>query len=147
VSEPVGQVQFHVLGPPRPAARPRVVRGVAKCDPSGRGRSHAYIPEATRRYQQAVAAAGLVARAKFEKFQGKRWDLGRYFAVRLDVVGAAGDADNFAKGCLDALTKILWNDDRQVRVLGVRLIESKEPETRIEVLSFQTNEVEQWSLR
>ncbi len=71
-----------------------------------------------------------------------RWPAGGAgpFAVTLDVYRAAnrGDADNYAKGVKDAMTKAgVWDDDRHVTSLTVRMFLDRErPRVDVEVLSL-----------
>ena len=55
----------------------------------------------------------------------------RSYAVRIWIEGLRRndriDADNIAKACLDALTGLLWRDDRQVVRLSIEKLFETEP--------------------
>lgn len=80
----------------------------------GRG-GHWYTPEKTRRYREVIQTAWMV--------EGRPRVEGRLFAVMEFVCRAPGqlDVDNLAKGVLDALTGLAYDDDKQV----VRLVVTK----------------------
>jgi Holliday junction resolvase RusA-like endonuclease len=121
---------FVVPGAPVPCARARVV-----------GR-RAYTPPKTEAYEQLVAYHAMAAMGR------ARWRPSRPgpFAVELRVHRAAlrGDADNYAKAALDAMTRVgIWDDDRHVEKLDVWLLLDRENprlEVKVEVLDRRENE-------
>lgn len=98
----VTPLSFTIPGEPVPKGRPRVANG------------HAYTPERTRTATEAAQWA--MKRA----MKGKR-PLTDDVALTLDFQGGKAmlraDIDNLAKLVMDAGNGILWEDDRQVKVL------------------------------
>ena len=119
-------VRFTVPGDPQGKARPRLGRG---------GRT--YTPDATMRYERAVAAAARAAvagairnglevdraglwRVHITAFTARPASRPRDLVAGLWKSGRAvprrtkPDADNILKAVLDALNGIVWHDDAQV---------------------------------
>lgn len=117
-------LRFTVPGPPVPQAR-------ARSRYSGRP----YMPRKSRAYQAHVAIVAWNAMC----LSLPRWPVGGAgpFAVSLEVYRAAdrGDADNYAKGVKDAMTRArVWDDDRHVTSLTVRMFVDRErPRVEVEV--------------
>lgn len=109
-------LEFVVEGRPVPTGR-------ARSTPSGRH----YTPTRTEQYQRSVTLHALKAMA------AQKWPAGglapdAFYSVRIDVYRAmnAGDADNFAKGIKDGMTRAgVWVDDRQVTSLRVEMYVDK----------------------
>ena len=100
-SDPVLR-RFRVIGRPDTNHRPRFGGGRTYKAPS---------------YAAWIAAIGWAAAGRFSA-----WDLAGRYAVRIVVHERdrrSRDLDNFAKPVLDALTRIAWDDDRQVDALEV----------------------------
>ncbi len=96
-------IRFVVPGPPVPKARARVVQRS--------GRSRAFTPALTARYEKTVATYALCARAALVE----RWPLDARYRVEVRVYRRrAGDLDNVVKSALDACNGVLWADDAQV---------------------------------
>lgn len=107
---------------PVPLARPRV-------NTTNRGR---YLPKSSRQFKTDLS---LIARAAMG---GKELYAGA-IKVQIDLWKNVkptsknyGDADNHAKAILDALNKIVWNDDEQIVSLIVHKHKG-EPKIIIEV--------------
>jgi crossover junction endodeoxyribonuclease RusA len=123
----VTPLRFVVDGEPVPKgrARARVVGPFAKI----------YTPASTRAYESVVR---LVCQAAVS---GTRWtwtDKDR-FEVQIEVYRSRqiGDADNFAKSCLDGMNGIAFDDDRHVHRLVVALhVDRVRP--RVEVVVRRT---------
>jgi Holliday junction resolvase RusA-like endonuclease len=113
---------FTIPGPPVPNARAR----------RGRGGNH-YTPDKTRAYRNRVAWECTRKRLA-------TWPLHARYAVELTFHmpnSRRADADNLAKGVLDALNGIAWEDDSQVQRLVVeKRIDRANPraEVTIEIL-------------
>lgn len=126
------ELSFRIDGRPVPNARAR--RGAA-----GRW----YTPARTASYRKLVqwsAAAALAVRAGGGPLRA-RWPLDATYAV--EVIATPPDhrrmdADNVAKGCLDALIGLLWKDDSSVKKLTVLMREPSKARAgvslRVEVL-------------
>lgn len=71
-------------------------------------RSSAFRPEALKAFRRDLKDRG----PNYENFEARIWIEGYRRGRRLD-------ADNVAKACLDALTGLIWRDDRQVTRLVV----------------------------
>lgn len=96
---------------PVPCGRPRVVRQ------PGRGVC-TVMPKRTVEFEQTVRLAGQAARPG-------GWNPEGFFRLDLEVRRArrAGDVDNFAKGVMDALNRVAWDDDSHVLELNARLVD------------------------
>lgn len=99
-------VVFHVPGPVVPKARPRVLR-------DRRGRTRTITPERTEVYERKVRLCARAARVKPQ--EGR---LAVYLLIRPENASRQ-DVDNLAKGVLDSLNGIAWEDDSQVDMLMV----------------------------
>jgi Holliday junction resolvase RusA-like endonuclease len=113
------ELRFTIPGPPVPQARARAGRG-----------GHHYTPAKSRAYLSRVRDSAHVAMVFANAAKRPTRDLAWApkgtgpFAVELDVYRAAnrGDADNFAKGIKDGMTRAgVWLDDRYVTSLAVRM--------------------------
>ncbi len=105
---------FEIPGPPVPKGRPRVTR---------RG---TFTPQKTKDYEQAVAAAAMVA---YNLELGRRRDVGDHswewdpkskYSVDCSFhfkKRPACDGDNILKAVQDGLEKVLYENDKQV-VMG-----------------------------
>lgn len=93
----------NVPGMPVPKGRPRF------------GNGRVYTPAETADFETKVGWCGRRA------MKGQLPSRNRLRVV-IDLYGActAGDLDNYAKGCLDGLNKIVYRDDKQVDDLHVR---------------------------
>lgn len=122
-------IAFVVPGEPVPWERARIG--------SVGGKTVHFTHSRTDEYETRVAA---VAAATAHR---REWPIGGKgpFQVLIDVyrVRKAGDADNFAKGIKDALTKArVWKDDRYVIDLRVRLfIDKATPRTEITIWKLE----------
>ena len=98
-----------------------------------RGRS--LTPKKQRAYQKALAWLVLSQRPR-------GWPLDVKYRERLEVHRARelGDVDRYENNVLDALTGVLWNDDRQVRSSSTDVFET--PELPGLVLSVEAYVVE-----
>jgi len=119
---------------PVPKARARVVNG------------HAFTPERTRVYEQAVAIAW---RAKHKTLHQGRLKVSLTFAMKIpksmkkdDVLKAVNgeivplkrpDIDNLIKAVLDALNGVAWVDDKQITKICAEKIYGIEPYVHIEI--------------
>lgn len=106
-------LMFTVPGRPVSKARPRV------------GRHGTYTPQTTKAYAEQVGWLATAARPK-------DWPLDAKYGVDIVIFGAhaSADGDNIEKNILDAMNKVIFNDDRQV----VEMHWAKKPgEARAEV--------------
>ncbi|MCZ2099574.1 MAG: RusA family crossover junction endodeoxyribonuclease [Anaerolineae bacterium] len=92
---------FVVDGQPVPKARPRVTHG------------HAYTPERTRAYEQAVAWAARACMGGRDPLAG---DLDVEIALYRKGKRRA-DLDNLVKAVSDGCNAIVWQDDAQIVAL------------------------------
>ena len=92
-------IEFFVPGRPVPKGRPRVTKS-----------GFAYTPKRTREWESVVAWHAKLARGFRPIIEGP-------VAVRLAFCGArvTADIDNLAKAVLDAMNRVVYLDDRQVR--------------------------------
>ena len=116
-----------VAGRPVPKARAR--RGAG---------GHWYTPARSAGYADRVAGQAWIARKNFEgPARAKNpWLVERFYSVVIIayLAGRYGmDTDNIGKQVLDACQGILWENDRQVRELIVRLERAGVREQRLEV--------------
>lgn len=109
-----------IPGPAVPKARPRLGRG-----------GHTYTPERTRDWEAWVAFC--VA----EKYRLPEPDRTTEYAVEMRFYLKSrrrSDGDNLAKGCLDALNRVVWWDDSQVIEVHYRVYRgASEDLTHLEV--------------
>lgn len=92
---------------------------------------HGVKAKADKSYQQTIALHGLKARQSVPT-----WPLDSHYGLIVWVTLAnrkSGDVDNYGKAVMDALNKVLWNDDRQIRSLHVILTEPGTPGLRLHV--------------
>lgn len=115
------KLQFTVLGPPVPKARPRVTGRVT------------YTPKRTKDYEDAVRRWAHRVVVKF----GGAWDDLGLFEVDCTFYMAtnhACDTDNLIKSVLDGMEKVLFRNDNQVmKVSGLRVYGDANPRTEITV--------------
>lgn len=112
--------------PPVAKGRPRLSNG------------HAYTPEKTRKYEQAVQ---LTARAQIKRALDGEIRLSiRFYLLRPKALRNKDlrptkrpDIDNLAKAVMDALNGIAYEDDKQVVELHLYKYYSNEPRTEIEL--------------
>ena len=130
-------MNFVVGGQPVPQPRPRVsTRG---------GFARAYVPakHPIHAYRQAVATAAkaacphptddLVSVIVEFTFARPPSHMNKSGVKKTAPALPKCDCDNLAKGCLDAMTGIVWYDDDQVAELHVYKRYGRTGETRIEV--------------
>jgi Holliday junction resolvase RusA-like endonuclease len=127
----VNGIQFTVQGKPVPYERVASAKSGKK-----------YTPPASIRYRKLVAWVALEARQKHEAWPPP---CATAFAVLVYVYRPptkgkrrAGDIDNYAKQTLDALNGVLFDDDSQVRRIGVTILDCEVGKERLDVM------VQQW---
>lgn len=119
-------VEFTILGEPIGKARPRFTRT-----------GHAYTPDKTRKYEQAVEDAynNVTDRYMFDGAVYLRIDA--YFKIakktKLRLPTKKPDIDNIAKIIMDGLNKVAWKDDTQVIKLRVNKCWSNEPRVEVKI--------------
>lgn len=123
----VPTLSFVVAGRPVPKARAR--RGAG---------GHWYTPARSAGYADRVAGQAWIARKNFEGAARAKnfWPTeGSYSVVIVAyLTGRYGmDTDNLAKQVLDACQGILWENDRLVRELIVRLESAERRDQRLDV--------------
>lgn len=128
MNQPSESLLFRVNGIPQGKARPRFTKG-----------GRAYTPAKTRRYEEAVREAALLAAqvqgfVKYDEGTPLEACITAWFPVpaswpkkkRAAALSGAlyptgkPDADNIAKAVLDAVNGIAFHDDRQIVSLTVR---------------------------
>lgn len=118
-------LRFVIPGPPVPCGRSRPFLS--------NGRMIFTMDPKTRAYEQSVCLHARSAAA------GARWELDGLgpFGLGIQVyrVAKRGDADNYAKGIKDGMTKAgIWRDDRYVEDERIRMYVDKEhPRVVVEV--------------
>jgi Holliday junction resolvase RusA-like endonuclease len=115
-------LRITIPGPPQAKERPRI-------DKHG----NVYTPDSTRRYEATVRWLALAAMAKQS---WSAWSKSECSVTAHVYFGDARrrDLDNCAKACLDALNKLVFVDDSQVRELVVRSwIDAKNPRVELEI--------------
>lgn len=120
-------LSFVVAGRPVPKARAR--RGAG---------GHWYTPARSAGYADRVAGEAWIARKNYERRVGMKgpWPTEGSYSVVIEayLAGRYGmDTDNLAKQVLDACQGILWENDRQVRELIVRLERAEQRDQRLDV--------------
>lgn len=132
-------VEIYIKGKPVPMSRPRVtIHGT-------------YTPARCRAYKELVALYARQAMRGKEPLDGslvcqidlsfaipKSYTSGKRLACEYNIVKPTGrntgDADNLAKGIMDALKGIAWIDDSQVTHLIVKKRYGKEDCARVLIL-------------
>lgn len=97
-------IRFVVPGPPVPKARARVAGG------------HGFTPARTRRYEAMIRAYAMREVAR------DRWARAGAFAVTLRFFwpdARRRDLDNATKSVTDAMNRVAYDDDSQIRELHV----------------------------
>jgi len=111
-------IEFTVPGRPKPKQRPRMGKG-----------GNVYTPKETRMYELKVGWYALKAMQGHLKLTGP---VG--VEVKLYVKDKrAGDIDNLAKAIMDGMLGVVYNDDRQVRVLRISRHQDKEERAEVKV--------------
>lgn len=113
---------FWVPGPPVPKGRARTVRVG--------GKVMSFTPKRTRDWESAVR---LVAQSACASQRWKPTKATYSVAITVNRARRAGDVDNFAKGCLDAMNTVVWPDDVSVMHLEVSIVDGKEPGVLVRV--------------
>lgn len=118
-------MKFYLELEPLPAPRPRIGYGSKAYMPSNSQNVKVYMPSNYRNYVD-TAKALLKAEYKGEVIE---------VPVTLELVFKRsfkthskrfGDADNLAKGIMDAMNGVIYKDDSQVETLTVRKISSRD---------------------
>jgi Holliday junction resolvase RusA-like endonuclease len=132
---PIDRVSFTVPGEPKGKGRPRFSSKTG----------HAYTPARTRAYEAEVAKVAKIAMQGHKPFHGactllviaympipKSWPKAKREAAREGCLLHTGtpDYDNIGK-VMDALNKIVWNDDAQV--IDGRILKAYSDEPRLKV--------------
>ena len=110
------KLSFVVHGPPVPKARARVVRSEDAL--LGTTKTHSYTPTKSADYEKHVGMVALAERMKVRKWPALDRNVRIGLSVRVYRSREQGDLDNFIKSAKDALNKVLWSDDWQVRKFG-----------------------------
>lgn len=120
---PPSKIRFVISGVPVAKGRPRFV--------CRNGFPQTFSPQTTIAYEKLVKAHALAAAKK----EGWAWHEDEWYRVGLVVyrARALGDADNFCKAVLDGCNKILWEDDRYVVDLWIKVDDSDKKNARVEV--------------
>lgn len=142
-------LKFEVLGKPQPQQRPRFTRFTKR----------PHDPKASVDYKANVSAMATIA------VQSARWNIchrdmpvevriSSYRAIPKGValwkkraathglippLTKGGDLDNIAKGILDAMTGIVYEDDAQVFKLSCESFYSDHPRVEVEVIGYFTD--------
>ena len=97
-------MMFVIPTDPIPLARPRVVGG------------HAFLPPRSRQYRQLIQTFVMaqMIKAKLAPMAGELVCKLKFFRTRPVTAPNYGDIDNLAKAVLDALSGLLYSDDRQI---------------------------------
>jgi Holliday junction resolvase RusA-like endonuclease len=113
------KVQFTVGGKPQGKQRPRLGKG-----------GRVYTPAATKRYERMVKWSALEARPRGWKLTGRfRVEVACYFPDE-----RRRDCDNVLKSVMDALNRVLYNDDSQVTIARVlTAVDRERPRTEVVV--------------
>ena len=133
-------IRFSVNGKPEGKARPRFVKK------SG----HAYTPEKTKNYEQAIAwaykSAGgklsdnyieISVKAFFEIPKSQNKEKRKMMEQGLSRPTSKPDIDNIIKAVLDGLNKTAYNDDKQVVKVSGEKFYSYEPCIIVEVTDYE----------
>ena len=130
-------IRIVLAGEPKGKGRPRFVRATGRT----------YTPEATRSYESELRWVGQIEMGQHPPLEGQlsvtvtaRMGIPKSMPKKKIVAALEGrlrptrkpDVDNVAK-CLDALNKIVWNDDAQIVVVRVVKVYSEKPELEITV--------------
>lgn len=95
-------LEIWVPGRPVPKGRPRMTRN-----------GHVYTPAKTHAYEAVVASAGADAMDGLPPLTGPVLLAALFYGTR-----ATGDVDNYLKSLLDGLQGVVFQNDRQVRMLA-----------------------------
>lgn len=113
------------LGEPMPKQRPRLSRG------------HVYTPESTKQHQASIAAC---VREQLPQCPSKTAAFGLRVVFYVKT-HQRKDVDNCIKTVLDALNKIAFNDDSQIKeLMGWSVLDAKNPRT--EFVLYKIGEID-----
>lgn len=109
-------LSFWVEGRPVPKQRARTFRHAS-------GKLVTWTPKETAQWEHTVrlVAQAACSAVRWQPKKGERYDV----ALTVHRARRAGDADNFAKACCDALNGVAYPDDRHVRSLRVELVDGQ----------------------
>lgn len=110
------KLSFVVYGPPVPKARARIVRNADAS--SGAPKTRSYTPTKSADYEKHVGMVAFAERVKTRGWPALDRNVRIGLSVRVYRSREQGDLDNFVKSAKDALNKVLWSDDWQVREFG-----------------------------
>lgn len=126
------KLSFVIHGPPVPKARARIVQNVDVL--LGTTKTHGYTPTKSADYEKHVGMIALAERTKARGWPGLDRGVRIGLSVRVYRSREQGDLDNFIKSAKDALNKVLWSDDWQVRRFGECFVaECAKGQERLEV--------------
>ena len=132
-------IKFSVLGHAVAKGRPRL------------GRSGVYTPEETRRYEEIVRAAAVVAMGNKGPLTGpvilrvteyrempKAWSKKKRAEMDWHPCETKPDVSNLAKGIEDALNEVCYLDDSQVaQLVATKVFTPGDPRVDIEIAPWQ----------
>jgi len=122
----VNPLHIEILGPPVPKQRPRAARSR-----DGSGKLYVFTPKKTVDYEKIVQAATIAAMQKWRVENERHWNAQKRYAVSMWFFvpdRRVRDLDNLQKSILDALNKLVYDDDRQVdEIYAVRDYSPKNP--------------------
>lgn len=94
----------------------------------------------TKRAQRYLTYKNQVGWVAKQHYRGKPTSDPVAVYVKLYLCGGnQGDIDNYFKSITDSLNKIVYDDDRQVRMMQARKIECEKEEERVEVRVIKLN--------
>lgn len=145
--KPMAELRIVIHGEPVPQGRPKF---------SSKPFPHAYDPAPSRKYKEKVKVQALLDKPQ-ELYAGAlevevliyKKTLKSFSKVKKKAAEAKllrpttkPDADNYAKGILDAMKGIIWEDDGQVVRLICEKFYSEDPRAEVTVRPLQTAQVE-----
>lgn len=141
------EIKFIVPGDPVPQGRPKFTTKpfIRAYDPPKSAAFKKKVARYAKRVQPAELLSGEleveihVFKQTLKSFSKKKAELAEAGLLRPIT---KPDADNYAKGPLDALKGIIWKDDGQVVDLIARKYYSAEPRVEITVRTLDTGQIE-----
>lgn len=98
----------------------------------------------TKRAKRYLAYKGQVGWIARQHYRGRPTDKPVKLSIALYLSGGnQGDIDNYYKTIADSLNKIIYEDDRQIKIMEAKKVECEKNKERVEVKVHELDDLQQ----